>query len=102
MNDRECDEIKKRIDKLEAEAGSINRSVTALEIAVARTDEQTKTLFSLLGEIKESVETIVKEMREIRERPDPFKETVYGYSLKVLEKALIGGVIAYVVFKVGI
>lgn len=102
MNDRECDEIKKRIDKMEADMNSLNRSLTALEIAVARTDEQTKTLFSLLGEIKESIDKIVAKVDQIDSRPDTFKEVMYSNGLRLFEKALIGGVIAYVVFKVGI
>lgn len=98
MECKDCvhnEQFKRDIARLENELECLKKQMLGMEIAIARGDEQTKTLFTILGEIKDSVEMIALEMREIRERPDPFKETVYGYGLKILEKAIIGGIIVW-------
>lgn len=103
MECKDCvhnEQFKKDIHRVENEIECLQKQVLGMEIAIARGDEQTKTLFTLLGEIKDSIETIALEMREIREKPDPFKETVYGYGLKIFEKAIIGGLVVYALMNI--
>lgn len=82
--------------------GNTNRTITALEIAVARNDEQTKTLFSLLGEIKESIDRIVLKVEASDAKPDTFKDFMAKQGMSIFEKAMLGGAIAYILFKLGL
>lgn len=56
-------------------------------------EERTAQIFEILGEIKISIKNIADAVQSIQTRPDPFKNEVYKFGLKLAEWALVGGML---------
>lgn len=78
--------LRNEIERLRNESAEIRDKVINNE---ARTTQ----IFDILGEIKESVKSIAEELHKLQTRPDPFKDQMYKFGLKLAEWALVGGII---------
>jgi len=73
-----CEVLTKDVDSLKNEIAEIKSKVSKLETLTAVNEEQTKMVFKILSEIKDSIEKIANKIDEIENRPNNLLWTVLG------------------------
>lgn len=73
-----CEMLEKEVASLKNELVGIKKEVGELKTSTAVNEEQTKMVFKILSEIKDSIEKIATKIDDIENRPSKLLWTVLG------------------------
>ena len=96
------DDCKRRLEDLEARTTSLESDIQLLQVGAAAKDEQIKTIFSVLAEIKQmlreytiemkgSIDRLSKDIEKVKERPGRFADGALSSAIA----AIIGAAVMY-------
>ncbi len=73
-----CEILFKEVDNLKQELSNVKVEVNDLKTSTKVNEEQTKMVFKILSEIKDSIEKIANKIDDIEKRPNKLFWTVIG------------------------
>jgi uncharacterized coiled-coil DUF342 family protein len=79
-----------RLDKVEKDVEKITDEIVALQNSSSRSDEQIKMVFKILNEIKDSINGISKELKDLSLKPAKKWDDLIGTLLATGLGAIIG------------
>lgn len=98
MTERECDELKKSIEKLEKDVKHLQQELNRLENSQIRSEEQIKMFLTTLEEIKDAINCVVSKIEALEKKPDKFSAFTSQIGINIIEKSIYISVLIYFMF----
>ncbi|QAA31253.1 hypothetical protein [Clostridium manihotivorum] len=83
------DALKDDFNKLKDELEDVKKDLTALSVAQGKTEEQTKMVFKILNEIKDSIQLIANKIEDIEKKPGQNWENLIKTVITVIATAAV-------------
>lgn len=83
------DTLKDDFNKLKDELEDVKKDLTALSVAQGKTEEQTKMVFKILNEIKDSIQLIANKIEDIEKKPGQNWENLIKTVITVIATAAV-------------
>lgn len=83
------EKLREDFNSLKEELEEVRKDVTALSIAQGKTEEQTKMVFKILNEIKDSIQLIANKIEVIEKKPGQNWEALIKTVITVIATAAV-------------